>query len=68
MRVECMVEEVELTTDTHNVIEGVRAECGRCHHSTESYGTSEASVKRCLVLLREECPEGESNFYVAEDA
>jgi hypothetical protein len=24
-------------------------------------------VRRCLVLLREECPEGEANFYVGDD-
>jgi hypothetical protein len=34
---------------------------------TESYGTSEASVRRCLVMLREECPRGERNFYVDAD-
>ena len=25
-----------------------------------------ASIKRCLVLLRKECPEGENNFYVGD--
>ena len=38
--------------------------CRRCDLETTSYGDSEASVRRCLVLLREECPKGEANFYV----
>ena len=42
---------------------GVVACCGRCGHSTTSFGTGEASVRRCLALLREECPRGEINFY-----
>ena len=37
-----------------------------CQHTTESFGTGEKSVKRCLVLMRQECPEGEENFYVGE--
>lgn len=46
-------------------IDGVEATCSRCGHVTESYGTSEASVKRCLAKLREECPRHEKNWYVA---
>jgi hypothetical protein len=49
----------------YGTIEGVRATCTRCGHATESFGTSDRSVKRCLVLMREECPEGEENFYVS---
>jgi hypothetical protein len=64
VRVEAEVEEVELEDENGRVQDGVCATCSRCGHATESFGTSEASVKRCLVLLREECPEGESNFYV----
>lgn len=67
MKVPVEIDEVELTTDTDKVIDGIRAECQRCGHSTESYGTSEASVKRCLALMREECPEGENNFYVEDE-
>lgn len=43
---------------------GVRAECLRCSHVTESAGTGEASRRRCLALMREECPGDEENFYV----
>lgn len=66
-RVECLVEEDTLENDNGYPQEGVRATCRRCDHSTESFGTSDASIRRCLVLLREECPMGESNFYVDED-
>lgn len=40
------------------------AECTRCNHETESYGIESVSIRRCLVLMREECPRGENNFYV----
>lgn len=66
MRVPCEVEEVELEGD-YGTVDGVMATCSRCGHTTESFGTSERSVKRCLVLMREECESEESNFYVADD-
>jgi len=44
-------------------IEGTTARCARCGNTTESYGTDDRSVRRCLVLLRETCPRRESNFY-----
>ena len=66
MRVRCEIEETELEGDYGDVA-GVRAECSRCGHITESFGTDEPSIRRCLVLLREECPRGESNFYVSEE-
>jgi hypothetical protein len=58
MRVECEVMETD---------DGVQAECSRCGHCEESYGSSEASVKRCLVMLRENCPNNERNFYVSDE-
>jgi hypothetical protein len=66
MRVRCEIEEVELDGD-YSMVDGVCATCSRCGHETESFGTSAASVRRCLVLMREECPEGESNYYVAAE-
>jgi hypothetical protein len=65
VKVKCDVNEVELEGD-YDLVESVSATCGRCGHTTESYGTSDASVRRCLVMLREECPRGERNFYVAD--
>ena len=67
MRVGCSFEEVELENDDGREQPGVRATCSRCDHETESFGTGEASRKRCLALMNEECPQGEDNFYVDED-
>lgn len=65
MKVPCEVEEIELEGD-YTSIPSVSATCTRCGHTTESYGTSEDSVKRCLALMREECPRKENNFYIEE--
>ncbi|MDP3766634.1 MAG: hypothetical protein Q8S13_01340, partial [Dehalococcoidia bacterium] len=63
MNVECEVVEVELDDDGRDV-EGVKAICSRCGHETESFGTGDSSRRRCLALMRDECPNGESNYYV----
>jgi hypothetical protein len=65
MKVSCEINEVELDGD-HGTIPGVVATCSRCGHETESYGTSDASVRRCLVLMREECPNDETNYYTED--
>ncbi len=61
------VEEVELENSNGHEVSGVKARCQECHHEVQSFGTSERSVKRCMFLLRDECPygkeEGQSNFY-----
>ena len=67
MKVPCSIDFVDLENDDGREIEGVRATCSRCGNETESFGGESVSVRRCLVLMREECPEGEVNFYVAED-
>lgn len=41
--------------------------CGECAHKTQSWGDSSRSVRRCLALLREECPEEQENFYKTDD-
>ena len=64
MRVPVEIEEVVLQSEEGRDVDGVIARCSRCDHETESFGTSDRSIKRCLALLREECPEGEDNFYV----
>lgn len=50
--------------------QGYVAECTKCGHIYESYGVNERSKTRCLTKMREECPQGETNFYVeiAENA
>lgn len=65
MRVTCQVEEIELEGD-YEMIASVCVTCDRCGHEAEAYGTSGRSIRRCLVMLREECPEDESNYYVAD--
>lgn len=62
MQVECEVNYYEDETPAR-----VEVTCSKCGHTVESFGTSDASVRRCLALLREECPLGENNFYVDED-
>lgn len=64
MRVECYVEDVDLDGD-YATVPGVAATCSRCDHETESFGTSAVSVRRCMVLMREECPMNERNYYFA---
>ena len=66
MKVECEVNYVELESD-RGPANGVRVTCGRCGHETESLGTSGRSIRRCMAMLKENCPKGENNYYVAED-
>lgn len=67
MQVECTVEYVDLEGDYEDV-EGVRVTCTKCGHTTESFGTSSRSIRRCLALMNEECSCNEDNFYVAPGA
>ncbi len=60
-------ERVEANEIAGGSILGIVARCTKCDHVTESWGTTERSVRRCLALMREECPEGETNFYVDEN-
>jgi hypothetical protein len=67
MRVACDIGYVDLDGD-YTTVEGVRATCSRCGYETESFGTSDASIRRCLAVMREECPNGERNYYLQADA
>jgi hypothetical protein len=67
MRVECDVEHTELDGD-YGTVEGICVTCGRCDHRVEVYGTTNASIRRGLATLREECPQGENNFYAPRNA
>lgn len=67
MRVSCVVDEAEIENDEGRMVDGIEVTCSRCGHLTASFGTSDASVRRCLALMREECPGGESNYYVADE-
>jgi hypothetical protein len=65
-RVTVEVEETTLIGSDGRDVDGVNATCSRCNHSVEVFGTGEGSVRRGCVMLREECPEKEHNFYVPE--
>jgi hypothetical protein len=67
VKVDVTVEEIELEDEDGRPVDGVEVCCGRCGHIVEVFGTSDASVKRGCVMLRESCPKGEKNFYVTED-
>jgi hypothetical protein len=66
-RVEASIEEVDIENEGGRMQDGVRATCSRCDHETEAFGTGPKSRRRCLVLLRDECPMHEENFYVDKD-
>ena len=65
MNVPCTIVWIELENEDGLAIDSVEVVCTRCGHCTESFGDGGASIRRCLVLLRKECPKGESNFYEA---
>jgi hypothetical protein len=65
--VECEIEEADVTAENGMIVDGVVATCSACGHVTESFGTGDASRRRCLVLMREECPRNERNYYVDSD-
>jgi hypothetical protein len=65
MKIRCEIRETTLENEEGFDVQSVCATCPRCGHETESFGTSERSVKRCLVLMREECPKRSHAFYVA---
>ncbi len=67
MRIVCEVEEVELDGD-HAAVDGLCVTCSRCGHEAEVYGTSDRSLRRAFVMLREECPLGEGNYYTGGSA
>ena len=66
MRIKATVNHVELDGD-YGTVEGVELTCSRCHHSEESFGSGDDSIRRCAALLRENCPRGEKNFYVPDE-
>ena len=67
-KVECVIEhDVQLENDEGQIVIGVTATCTCCDTMTEAFGTTGASVRRCLAQMREECPEGEHSFYYADD-
>ena len=66
MRVETEIDETELEGDYGNMVNGLTVRCERCGHEVEVYVTHEASARRGAVMLAEECPNKERNYYVVE--
>ncbi|WP_198135158.1 hypothetical protein [Rhodopseudomonas palustris] len=62
MKVTTTTAYVDLDGD-YGSVEGVEVTCDRCGRSEESFGTGDASLKRCAFLLRENCPRNEKNYY-----
>ena len=62
------IEEIELEGDYGSTsIPSLSLTCSRCQHTVEVYGTSTASARRGAIMLREQCPYGERNFYDVGD-
>lgn len=65
-KVTCSVDDITIENDSGIDVPSTKATCNRCGHTAESFGTSGGSIRRCFVLLNEECPNGENNFYEEE--
>lgn len=66
--VDVIMEFKPVENERGQLVPGCVATCSQCQHKEESFGDGIKSQKRCLAMLRENCPEGESNFYVNPDA
>lgn len=62
MKVSVDIYEDEIEGD-YGPTQGLVITCPRCGHSVEVFGTENASARRGAIMLREECPRGESNYY-----
>lgn len=65
--VKCEVAHVDLTNEEDVEVPGLEVTCSRCGHRVESFGQRGRSLRRCLAVMREECPRGEENFYQSEE-
>lgn len=67
MKIKCEISLVTLLNDAGRSVKGVCATCTRCGNEEESFGDSDGSVARCLVLMRQSCPGGALHYYVEDD-
>jgi hypothetical protein len=66
--VDCEIrDEVLLDEDTGHEAPGVVAICGKCDLEAQCFGQGGRSVRRALMLLRENCEEGCQHFYKTND-
>lgn len=61
--VDCEVRDTLLTGEDGDEVSGLCVKYGRCDKTVQVFGTSERSMRRAFVMLREECPKKESNYY-----
>jgi hypothetical protein len=66
MRVTVVTAKGTVKDERGRKVEGTSLMCSRCGETVEVFGTSDASVKRGFVKLREACKE-KTNFYVEEE-
>lgn len=64
MKVHVTITETETENDYGRNVPSIVAKCTECDHEVVSFGQGDASRRRCLAVMREECPMDESNFYV----
>lgn len=66
-KIECELERVDLSDGNGRMVPGVVLRCSECGHETESFGESAKSIRRCLALMREECPNEGTNYYTCDE-
>ena len=62
MKVPVSIEHEDVEGD-YVTTDGLRLTCGRCGHYVDVLGITDRSARRGACLLRDECPNGESNLY-----
>lgn len=63
-QVKCIVESTS-TKSEGRWVDSVQATCMECGNVNSSFGRGTKSVTRCLVMMRETCPRGETdNRYI----
>lgn len=60
----CQVEYTELENERMMMIPSVEVTCPVCEESEISFGEGDASIRRCLANLKDQC--GCDNFLIAE--
>ena len=59
-------EETELINEDGREVQGLQATCRRCDLAVVAFGTSAASHNYCFILLHQQCPHHENNYYADE--
>jgi hypothetical protein len=62
MRVNVAIHHTDVEGD-YAQVDGLCLVCERCGHEVKVAGTGSASARRGAIMLRDECPNDEENFY-----